>query len=215
MREAVAAQGHSSGVEEETVAPAVGSDGVPVVQNGPGLLPERQHAFAPPFAHHVDRVQMWLCEISAYKSGQFRHPEPRGIGEMQHCPVAHAGCGCGVRRVEQGSQLVAVEVVDQRLVETFRRDGVHLPSKVETSRSPMFQVPEGFERHESQIARADCVAPHLLQRIEEVEDERHVKLHDLDLAGPSTEPVSGEANEQLEAGGVALDCMSAGASIPR
>ena len=80
---------------------------------------------------------------------------PACIGEMQHCPVAHAGGGCGIRRVEQGSQFVAVEVVDQRLVEAFRRYRVHLPGKVETSRSPMFQVPEeGFERHESQIARA-------------------------------------------------------------
>ena len=177
MREAVAAQGHAPGVEEKAVTPAAGSDREPVPENGPGLPPERQHAFAPPFAHHVYRVQMWLCEILARKSGQFRHPEPRGIGEMQHCPVAHAGGGCGIRRVEQGSQFVAVEVVDQRLVEAFRRYRVHLPGKVETSRSPMFQVPEeGFERHESQIARADCVAPHLLQRIEEVEDERHVKL---------------------------------------
>ena len=72
MREAVAAQGHAPGVEEKAVTPAAGSDREPVPENGPGLPPERQHAFAPPFAHHVYRVQMWLCEILARKSGRVK-----------------------------------------------------------------------------------------------------------------------------------------------
>ena len=45
---------------------------------------------------------------------------------------------------------------------------------------------------------------------EEVEYERRGELFDLEAARPDAEPVGGEADQQLEAGDVALDRVPAG-----
>ena len=86
-------------------------------------------------------------------------PQPAGIGEMQHRPVANAGAGCGIGRIQQRLQLVAIEIVDQRFVAAFRWNRVHLPGKIKARRNPVFQIPEErLESREPYIARADRVS---------------------------------------------------------
>ena len=51
--------------------------------------------------------------------------------------------------------------------------------------------------------------PFVFQIVEEVEYERRGELFDLEAARPDAEPVGGEADQQLEAGDVALDRVPA------
>ena len=91
-----------------------------------------------------------------------------------------------------------------------------LAREVETGRYAELQVAEeGLERREAYVARADRVVALPLQSIEEVEDERCGELLDLDAARTHAEALGGEADQELEAVGVALHRVAAGVSIAR
>ena len=128
MREAVPTHGRASRVQEQVIVSAVGPHREPVPEYGSCHPPERKHPLAPPLPVHMDRFQT-VSEVGAHETDEFRHSEAAGISEVQHRPVSHAGDGLGIRRIENGLQLVALKVIHQRLIVW------PMPARSERSRS--------------------------------------------------------------------------------
>ena len=119
-----------------------------------------------------------------------------------------------IRRIEEGLQLRSRQIVDQRLLDALARDRVHLERDLQAGRRPILQEPEeGLERRKSGVSGTWHVRAIGFDVIQEVEDQLGTQLLHLDLAGAHPQPLGREADEQLEAVGIAVDGMTTGAAI--
>jgi hypothetical protein len=85
------------------------------------LLPKWEHALAASLADNVHGGQRAVDLIEA-KTDQLRDAHAGSEGQMQHRPVADAGDGAWVRRIEQSLQLVTYEIANKRLIGLLHRN---------------------------------------------------------------------------------------------
>lgn len=71
-----------------------------------------------------------------------RDSEARGVGQVQHRPVPHAGGGRRVRGIEQDLHLVTVQRFDHCVIVTLDWNRMDLAREVETSRYAELEVAE-------------------------------------------------------------------------
>ena len=74
----------------------------PVAKSRAGLLPQWQHALAPPLSGHAHGIEVRSCEVCTHQPNQLGDSEAGGVGQMQHRSVAHASGSGRVWRIEQG-----------------------------------------------------------------------------------------------------------------
>jgi hypothetical protein len=121
-----------------------------------------------------------------------------------------------VRRVEERLQLLAIEIVDERLVGLLNRDRMDPTRLVETRGEPIFQEPEeGVDGCQPRVARPRRVAALTFDVHQERQDQRRIQLLDLDLAWFDVQPVRREADQKLEAVGVGFASVLAGFPLAR
>ena len=65
-----------------------------------------------PLSGHAHGIEVRACEVCAHQPDQLRDSEACGAGQMQHCPVPHAGGGGWIRRIEQDPQSITVQRFD-------------------------------------------------------------------------------------------------------
>lgn len=135
---------------------------------------------------------------------------------MQHRAIAQARCGPWVRRIEQGLDLLAVEVADQSLIGFFHRNGTDLPRLLKAGRHSVFQeAKKRVNSCEPCVAGAGRTPPLNLDVLEECEDERDIQLVDGELGWPDTEAASGEADQKLEGISVGFARVRTGLALAR
>ena len=140
--EAMPSHGLAPCVEEEMILAGVGPDAEPVAESRTGLLPQGQDALAPPFSGHPHGIEVRACEVGAQQPDQLGDPEARGVGQVQHRPVPHAGGGRRVGRIEQDLHLVTIQRFDHCFIGALRRNRVDLAREVETGRYAELEVAE-------------------------------------------------------------------------
>ena len=205
MSEAMPAHGEAARVEEQMLASTGCPDHQPVSKHGPGLLPQWQPPLSTTLPADEDRIRRCV-EVAAQQPGGLRHAQARRVSEMQHRTIPNTGPRADVRRVEQGLDLVPVEIVDQGQIAAFRRYGMDLSGDVQARGHAVLQVAEErLDRGKPRIPGADRVAAFALQGVEEVQYQRCRQVLDHQVARPHAETVGSEAGEHLEGVGVALD----------
>src|SRR6516162_1152166 len=99
---------------------------------------------------------------------------------MQHRPVADAGDGAWVRRIEQSLQLVTYEIANKRLIGFLHRNRMNPARLIEAGRNPVFEeAEERVDRGEPSVAGSHRVTALLLQMLQEGQDQRCIEPLDL------------------------------------
>ena len=131
-------------------------------------------------------------------------------------PVPQSGRSVAIRRVQQGADLLAVQIPDDRLVMLLQRNGMNLPGKLETRRQAILEISEkALDRSQTDIAGTDAVSSVRLEMVEEAEDQIRRQLLDRDGAGLDAETSGDMADQQHEAVGVARYGVTAGIAPAR
>lgn len=147
----------------------------------------------------------WMLAIDLVdaEADEFGHAQAGSEGQMQHRPIADAGDPARVRRVEQSLHLVAVEMSDEGLIDLLHRDRPDPACLIQTGREPILEeAEEGFDGGKTDVAGARRVAASFLDVFQEGENERRIKLLNLDAGRGNPQSGSREAEEQLKAVGV-------------
>src|SRR6516165_5125799 len=119
-----------------------------------------------------------------------------------------------VRSIEQGMQLRPRQIIDQLLLEALARDRMHPQGNVEAGWCPMFQeAEEGLEGGETGVSRTRRVRAIRFDVIQEVEDQLGIQFLYLHFAGPDAQALGRVTDQELEAIGVAVDGVAAGAPV--
>ena len=126
VSEAVAGHDHPASVEEQVGAGCVRTYREPVPEHRSCLRPQWEYAFAAPLSANADEVETGSLEIAACKADQLRHSQPSRIGKVQHRAVAYPRTCRRIRCVKHGLHFIVVEVVDQWLITTLKRNRVDL-----------------------------------------------------------------------------------------
>ena len=214
LGEATPRHAGTEGIQEEMPVRASRPDTEPLAQRGAGFLPQRQDAPATALAHHSDAVESRRLEVFQGEANQLRDPQAGIVGQAQHRAVPQAGDRVGSGSVEQGPDLGMVQILDRRQLAFLLRQGMNLCRQIETFRVAELQVAEeGLDRGQTCVAGSHAVVTIRLEVIEEGEQRRCVEMPDLQLARSDLVTPRGEDRQQLEAGGVALNGMRAGAAI--
>ena len=105
VREAVPTHRTSAGVEDAVPVANRRPHLQPLAEHGPGLLPQRQCAFASALAQNADALESRLRQAVERKRCQFPHMQPRSVAEMQHGTVAQPQDRAGVGGIEHSLRL--------------------------------------------------------------------------------------------------------------
>jgi hypothetical protein len=128
--------GHAvpAGVEKELRSFHVGPHGKPRSKCGTGFVVQRESTLPSALSAHEDAGGRLQGHIADQKADELRCTEPRRKRKMQHCPVTDASVRAGIRRVEEGLQLVLLQVGNQARVRLLDGDGENSADLLESRR---------------------------------------------------------------------------------
>ena len=213
VREAVPAHGPPAGVEEQVVVADRRPHLQPPAEDGSGLVPQRQFAFALALARDVDALESRLRQaVERARSAPTRAAPRRSRDAAWHGRAAPGPCWCRGHRAQPASRCGRARRPGAcRLVCAGSRAPA---SQVEATRDAVFQIAEeGFDGGQAGVPRADAVVAVLLQVLEEGDQQCHREVLDHQGARAEAAPLCRVEDEQLVALGVALHGVPAQAPL--
>ena len=133
---------------------------------------------------------------------------------MQHGPVADAITRRGIRSVEHGLQLLPQQIRNQARIRLLERDRQDAADLLQGCRLPVFEeAEERLDGRQPDVARHGRVLAHILEMLEEGADQAGIDLLQRQRRWCDLQSLGGEHEEQLEAQGIGVLRVPAGAPL--
>ena len=133
---------------------------------------------------------------------------------MQHRPIADAVTRGGIGRVEHSLQLILQQIGNEPLIRPLERDRQYAADLLERRRLSVFEeAEERLDGRKPHVARDGRVSAYIFEMLEEGANEAGVELLQRQCRRPDLQSFGGEREEQLEARGVRVLRVPAGAPL--